>query len=65
MNADDSYEIAIGYEKAGKMDAALQSFMGIMDLLRNSSEASSNDLVFIEWTEEALYRAVLAALGNR
>lgn len=47
------------------MDAAMQSFMGIMDLLRNSSEASSNDLVFIEWTEEALYRAILAALGNR
>ena len=42
----------------------MQSFMGIMDLLRNSNEASSA-LVFIEWTEEALYRAVLVALGNR
>lgn len=57
--------IAIGYEKAGNMDAAMQSFLGILDLLKNASEASSNDLVFIEWTEEALYRAVLAALGNR
>ncbi|KAI8085699.1 hypothetical protein BDF21DRAFT_243522 [Thamnidium elegans] len=51
---------AISFELTGNEDAAIQSYVGVEALLSENPNAKSKS--FIEWSEEALYRAVLVGL---
>lgn len=44
----------------GNEDAAIQSYAGVEALLSENPNAKSKS--FIEWSEEALYRAILVGL---
>ncbi|KAI9243729.1 hypothetical protein BDA99DRAFT_529892 [Phascolomyces articulosus] len=52
---------AISHEQTGSMDSAMLSHQGIVTLLNESGDMKG-DHVFIEWAEEALYRATLLSM---
>ncbi|GAA5816925.1 hypothetical protein MFLAVUS_010460 [Mucor flavus] len=51
---------AISFELTGNGDAAIQSYAGVEALLSENPNIKSKS--FIEWSEEALYRAILVGL---
>lgn len=53
---------AISFELLGNVDAALQSYEGVNSILLENPVVKNKS--FIEWSEEALYRATLLGLNS-
>lgn len=54
--------LAISFELLGNVDAALQSYEGVNSILIENPVVKNKS--FIEWSEEALYRATLLGLNS-
>lgn len=52
--------LAISFELTGNEEAALQSYEGVESILAENPTVRNRS--FIEWSEEALYRATLLGL---
>jgi hypothetical protein len=54
------YDLAISFELTGNNEASISAYEGVSSIISENPNAKSKS--FIEWSEEALYRATLLGL---